>query len=91
MERQPGYISTRLHRSLVPNARFRFINVAEWATVEHFQAALHHPEFMKLRDAVRGNLPMRCSQPVTLYPDRHIIRALQVHHRTQRREITLYI
>ena len=34
MERQPGYIATRLHRSLVPNARFRFINVAEWASVE---------------------------------------------------------
>jgi heme-degrading monooxygenase HmoA len=51
MERQPGYIVTRLHRSLVPNARFRFINVAEWETVEHFQTALHHPEFVTLRDA----------------------------------------
>jgi len=28
MERQPDYIATRLHRSLVPNARFRFINMA---------------------------------------------------------------
>jgi hypothetical protein len=36
---------------LVPNARFRFINVAEWETVEHFQTALHHPEFVTLRDA----------------------------------------
>jgi heme-degrading monooxygenase HmoA len=51
MERQPGYIATRLHRSLIPNARFRFINVAEWASVEDFQAALNHPEFIKLRDA----------------------------------------
>jgi heme-degrading monooxygenase HmoA len=51
MERQPGYISTRLHRSLAPNAQFRFINVAEWETVEHFQTALHHPEFVTLRDA----------------------------------------
>jgi heme-degrading monooxygenase HmoA len=51
MARQPGYISTRLHRSLVPNARFRFINVAEWATVEDFQAALNHPAFVKLREA----------------------------------------
>jgi heme-degrading monooxygenase HmoA len=51
MERQAGYISTQLHRSLTPNTRFRFINVAEWATVAHFQAALHHSEFMKLRDA----------------------------------------
>ena len=51
MERQPGSLSTRLHRSLIPNTRFRFMNVVEWATVEHFQAALHHPEYMKLRDA----------------------------------------
>src|SRR5262245_41292807 len=51
MERQPGYIATRLHRSLVPNARFRFINVAEWASVEDFQAALNYPAFIKLRDA----------------------------------------
>ena len=51
MERQPGYIATRLHRSLVPNARFRFINVAEWETVESFQTALNHPEFTKLREA----------------------------------------
>ena len=51
MERQPGYISTRLHRSLVPNARFCFINMAEWETVEHFQTALQHPEFVTLRDA----------------------------------------
>jgi hypothetical protein len=43
MERQPGYISTRLHRSLAPNARFRFINVAEWASVEDFQTALNPP------------------------------------------------
>jgi heme-degrading monooxygenase HmoA len=51
MERQPGYVATRLHRSLVPHARFRFINVAEWETVESFQTALNHPEFVTLRDA----------------------------------------
>jgi heme-degrading monooxygenase HmoA len=51
MERQPGYIATRLHRSLVPHARFRFINVAEWATVEDVQAALNHHEFIWLREA----------------------------------------
>jgi len=51
LEQQPGSIATRLHRSLVPNARFRFINVVEWATVEAFQAALNHPALSKLRDA----------------------------------------
>ena len=30
MERQPGYISSALHRSLDPAAKFRYINVANW-------------------------------------------------------------
>lgn len=37
---QPGYISTRLHRSLAPNARFQLINVAQWQSPETFQAAI---------------------------------------------------
>lgn len=36
---QPGYISTRLHRSLSPDATYALINVAEWETMEAFQAA----------------------------------------------------
>lgn len=52
MQRQKGYVSTRLHCSLDPNAQFRFINVAEWETPTDFQAALHHPDFVRLRDAV---------------------------------------
>ena len=50
MQRQPGYVATRLHRSLDPTARFRFINVAEWETPAAFRAAVSHPEFVKLRD-----------------------------------------
>ena len=52
MQRQPGYLSTRLHQSLDPTARFRFINVAEWASPADFQAALNHPEFVAMRKAV---------------------------------------
>jgi heme-degrading monooxygenase HmoA len=51
MARQPGYIAIRLHWSLVPNARFRFLHVTEWATSEDFQTAFYHPECIKLRDA----------------------------------------
>ena len=51
MERQPGYVSTALHRSLDPTARFRYINVAVWEQSEDFQAALQHPEFVALREA----------------------------------------
>ncbi len=50
MQRQPGYLSTRLHRSLDPTARFRFINIAEWATPADFQAAFSRAEFVKLRE-----------------------------------------
>lgn len=30
MREQPGFVASRLHRALAPDARFRFINVAEW-------------------------------------------------------------
>jgi heme-degrading monooxygenase HmoA len=42
---QDGYLSTRLHRSLSPDADFRFINVALWESAEAFQAATSQPEF----------------------------------------------
>jgi heme-degrading monooxygenase HmoA len=51
MQRQKGYVATKLHHSLTPTARFRFINVAEWETPADFQAALNHPDFVKLREA----------------------------------------
>jgi heme-degrading monooxygenase HmoA len=42
---QPGYLSTRLHRSLVPDADFRFVNVALWESAAAFRAATGQPEF----------------------------------------------
>ncbi len=51
MKQQKGYVSTALHRSLDPKARFRFINVAEWESPEDFQAALNNPEFATMRDS----------------------------------------
>jgi heme-degrading monooxygenase HmoA len=51
MQRQPGYVATRLHRSLDPMAPFRFINVAEWTTPAAFQAALQHPDMVAVRQA----------------------------------------
>ena len=52
MQRQKGYVSTRLHSSLDPSTRFRFINVAEWETPADFQTALNQPEFVKLREEI---------------------------------------
>jgi heme-degrading monooxygenase HmoA len=42
---QPGYLCTRLHRSLSPAADFRFINVALWQSPQAFQAATSQPGF----------------------------------------------
>lgn len=36
---QPGYVSTALHRSRTPDARFKLVNVARWTSPEAFQAA----------------------------------------------------
>ena len=42
---QDGYRSTALHQSLAPDAEFRFVNVAEWASPAAFQAATAKPDF----------------------------------------------
>jgi heme-degrading monooxygenase HmoA len=43
MKRQPGYISTQLHRAI--GASRLFLNYAVWESVAHFRAAFSHPEF----------------------------------------------
>lgn len=43
MKRQPGYISTQLHRGIAGSCVF--LNYALWESVDHFRAALTHPEF----------------------------------------------
>ena len=48
MREQPGFVSTRLHRALGPDARFRFINVAEWASPQDFQAAVSSEQFREI-------------------------------------------
>ena len=48
LAQQPGYISTRLHRALTPGARFTFVNIAEWASPEAFQAAVGSAAFQEI-------------------------------------------
>lgn len=50
MRKQPGLISTRLHKAVVPWARFSLINIAEWESVEHFEATTGTEEFKKLTE-----------------------------------------
>jgi len=45
LRKQPGYLTTRLHRSLAPDADFRYVNVARWESAAAFRAATAQPEF----------------------------------------------
>lgn len=43
MKRQPGFISTQLHRAIGENPTF--LNYAIWESTAAFRAAFSHPEF----------------------------------------------
>ncbi|KJK23529.1 antibiotic biosynthesis monooxygenase [Burkholderiaceae bacterium 16] len=43
MKRQPGFISTQLHRALGDNPTY--LNYAVWESTANFRAAFTHPEF----------------------------------------------
>ena len=57
MKQQPGFIGTRLHRALTPNARFGFVNVAEWESPQHFMNAVQTPEFQQMSGGTPPNFP----------------------------------
>jgi heme-degrading monooxygenase HmoA len=49
MKRQPGFISTQLHRGIAGSCVF--VNYAVWETPEHFARAFANPEFQsKMKD-----------------------------------------
>jgi heme-degrading monooxygenase HmoA len=50
--KQPGYVATKLHRSLRPDARYPFINVGVWASPQDFQSATTSDEFRELAAAL---------------------------------------
>jgi heme-degrading monooxygenase HmoA len=43
MKKQPGYISTQLHRGI--GGSCTFLNYAVWESVAHFRVAFTNPEF----------------------------------------------
>src|SRR5215467_16315727 len=43
MKRQPGFISTQLHRAIGESPTY--LNYAVWESTAHFRAAFSHPEF----------------------------------------------
>ena len=54
---QPGLIGSRLHRALTPDARFRFVNVADWESPELFRAAVTSEAFQQLGKGSPPNYP----------------------------------
>ena len=50
MRTQPGFVNTRLHRAVLPDARFRFVNVAEWRSAKDWQAAMSSSRIRALRE-----------------------------------------
>jgi heme-degrading monooxygenase HmoA len=50
---QPGYLATRLHRSLSPDADFRFVNIGRYASPQAFQAATGQPQFRQAAAAIQ--------------------------------------
>lgn len=45
MKRQPGFISTQLHRAIGDSPTY--LNYAVWESTAHFRAAFSNPEFRK--------------------------------------------
>ena len=54
---QPGFVGARLHRAVLPDARFRFVNVAEWASPQDFRAAVSSAGFRALAEETPPNYP----------------------------------
>lgn len=55
MQKRPGYLSHTLHRAIAPDAPFRFVNVARWSSMAHFQAAHEDAGFRKLVERPAGS------------------------------------
>ena len=54
---QPGYVGTRLHRSMDPKAKFHFVNIAEWESMDAFVAALHNEEIKSIGEGFPSDMP----------------------------------
>src|SRR5436190_13853598 len=46
--RQPGFVSLKLHRAASVDARYRYVNIAEWASAADYRAPHQTEEFRRL-------------------------------------------
>src|SRR5215510_4246934 len=67
MSTKPGFLDSRLHRALSPDARFQVVNVAHWESADAMQAATADPEFQRRIRAVTDNVGKPVSSHVALY------------------------
>jgi len=47
LKKQPGHVSTALHRAVSANPPFRFVNVAKWKSADDFRKATQSPAFQE--------------------------------------------
>jgi heme-degrading monooxygenase HmoA len=57
LRQQPGYLWTRLHRAISPDARFLYVNVAQWESAAHFGAAVGSDAFRRLTEPESERFP----------------------------------
>jgi heme-degrading monooxygenase HmoA len=67
---EPGFVGTRLHRAIAPDARFRFVNVAEWQSPAAFRAAVTSDGFRQMAGRGPTNYPALYEVAVTVDADR---------------------
>jgi quinol monooxygenase YgiN len=67
MKKQPGFISTQLHRAI--GESHVFMNYAVWQSVEDFRNAFTHPDFQKaIGHYPTALLPRRTCSRSSLFP-----------------------
>jgi heme-degrading monooxygenase HmoA len=65
MSTKPGFLSTRLHRALSPQARFQLVNVARWESRKAFEAATANTDFQERITAASSDPRV----PISANPD----------------------
>ncbi|WP_256874755.1 antibiotic biosynthesis monooxygenase [Nostoc sp. C057] len=58
MKNEPGFIDTKLHRSLDSTERFQFINIAKWSSKETWQSAFS--KRISQNEIFEQQLPLCC-------------------------------
>lgn len=67
MAGMPGFRGYRLHRAIAADARFQLVNVAQWASRAHWEAATANPEFQARIRALQADASTAVSANPALY------------------------